>query len=275
MITKLTFTISFFLFFLNSYSQIDTAIIFSEIRELKTDDMIDEYWRELDSCDQDLNTFTNPVTQTENLVKTIYFFKYFGFNRNNRFKINTISQSNAEMHALYIWMHNRFVDLNSYTFPLISECRKIYLYDGGEINYYLQNVQIDRFEKVEFNNKLSLYFKEKSFEKININNVVSLANEAMKIYSIKDSKKNVNGRWRLVKENLNQYEVQIILIENNYYLHELKGNYYKLKQDDFNNKYFHFSNEIDDTYLEILENGDLVNKDLKGKTLTVYKKISF
>ena len=39
MTTKLTLTISLFLFYLNTYSQIDTAIIFSEIRELKTDEI--------------------------------------------------------------------------------------------------------------------------------------------------------------------------------------------------------------------------------------------
>ena len=62
-----------------SYSQIDTNKIITEINSLTNDSLVDDFWRRLDSCDQDMNKFRNTILQTENLIKSIYFFKKFGF----------------------------------------------------------------------------------------------------------------------------------------------------------------------------------------------------
>ncbi|MEO9258501.1 MAG: hypothetical protein ABI207_08965, partial [Crocinitomicaceae bacterium] len=98
---------------------VDTLAIINEINTLTNDSLIKAYWVQLDSCDQDLHTFCQPAKQAINLLKCCYFFKIHGF-----------SNYNACMHTLFIWIHTHFTDLNYYSSPIITECSKIYSYNG-------------------------------------------------------------------------------------------------------------------------------------------------
>ncbi len=160
-------------------SQIDTTFIFKEVNSLTNDSLVDDFWRRLDSCDQDFATFENPILQTENLIKTYYFFKKFGYSNNCRFDKSKLSSNDAEMHSLYIWMHSSYVDLNYCTFPLIREGIKIYLYSGSQYpNYFLQNIMVPTYRDNPIERMKALKKAESfDFKDIDFKKVIELANE--------------------------------------------------------------------------------------------------
>lgn len=266
--------IVFFFFYNAIYCQIDTVQIKKEIKNLKNDSMVNAYWQKLDSIDQNIITFSNPIIQTENLVKCLYFFKYLGFSEFNRFEKKTISYSEAEMRAKIIWMHSSFTDLNIYTFPLIKECYKV---DNNfdYPDYFIQNVQIVRTsENIELDKKVISNLENETFEKVDLKKVVELSNEYIRLLSkIKDAK--VLDTWKSnnsKNQNLSQieYKYRIIKIKKMYYF-ESMDNFFKITKTKKNK--FYFSNKIDNTYLEILKNGNLVNKDFEGNIIEEFIKL--
>ena len=251
-------------------SQIDTASIFKEINSLSNDSLVDDFWRRLDSCDQDLKTFENPILQTENLIKTYYFFKKFGYSNNCRFDKTKVSVNNGEMHSLYIWMHSSYVDLNYCTFPLIREGIKIYLYSGSTYpNYFLQNIMVPTYrdnpiERIKALNKVETL----KFTDIDIEKLVLLANEYKLLREeILDSNSlKVLGNWKLDK-----FKIRIYKSKNGFHYFEALGNHFKLETTNF--KLFRFITNVDGTYLEILEDGNLVNKDEEGNVIETFLKL--
>jgi hypothetical protein len=269
MITKLTFTISLFLFGLNSYSQIDTAIIFSEIRELKTDEMIDEYWRKLEACDQNLHTFNNPVLQTENLLKVIYFYKYFGFSKYCFYDKTKLNYNNSELYSRTIWMHQPYSDLSYYTYPLIIECGKLVVdTHEGYSSYYIQGVTTSGKNEGEYGKIAYDKIKNNKFDDINIDTISMLAFEFMNIYRNSNNSAVDVGQWRGYKN----YKTSIFKTDSGDYYFKDFG-YFKLKK--ISNNIYEFEIDRDGTYLEIDENGNLLNKDGNGKILKVYNKVLF
>lgn len=247
-------------------AQIDTAIIFSEIRNLKTDDMIKSYCEGLSESDQNLHTFNNPVLQTENLVKAIYLFKYFDFSKNEQIKEYFI-----EVYPDIIWIHQPFVDLSFYTYPLLFELYKLRneTFDGGT---YKQNIELNRVTKN--NSNLGVEVDENlnalSFDKIDIDKVCELAFEFMMLYRVFGFKgKDIEvGIWTYGENR----RLSIVQSDNNdFYL--VGGNFFKLNK--INDTVFHFATNVDGNYLEIAENGDLLNKDKNGNTIEVFKKKVF
>jgi hypothetical protein len=249
-----------------SFSQIDTSIIFKEIRELKTDEMIEKYWENLKECDQNIHTFNNPVLQTENLLKVVYFFKYFGFSKYCYFDKSKEHSSNFFEDAQIIWIHQTFTEMNLYTFPLISECGKLKINDfSGYDPYFMQGVLISRsgekFDKIAYEK-----LKYNKFNNINIDSLSSLALEFMKVYREINAFPIEQGIWKFKENNkLILYKTK----KGDYYLNV--GNYFKLKK--INENTFQFNQNIDDTYFEIDKNGNLINKDENGKMLNMYEKV--
>ena len=259
-----------------SFAQLDSTKIFNEINSLTNDSLVDDFWRRLDSCDQDLNTFTKPILQTENLVKAICFFKKFGFSDNNRFDKSKISESNAEMHSLYIWMHSSSADLNYYSFPLIVECKKIYKY-ADDPNYFIQNIQVARTYRYELINRKTIEkVEENSFKDIDLKVVFSFANEYISFLK-QFEQHTTKGNWNLIEVNektkyVSKYTFKMFQSKNGIYYFESVGNYFKLKQSETNKNIFHYETNVDDTYLELLDNGNLVNKSKEGEVLVTYVK---
>jgi len=267
------------LFFSNlSYSQIDTAKIFTEIRHLSTDLLIEKYWIKLDSCDQDFGTFSNPIKQIENLLKCCYFFKIHGFSKASQFENDSLtysSNTSPARQSLIVWMHSSFSDLNYYTFPLIYECKKIYIH-FDYLNYFLQNLLIARHgDFPELYNKVTKKVENNSFNQLEIKKIVELANEFISL-KIADSIK-VVGNWKCVSfdkqtNDSSEYKIQIFKsLDDSYYLESF--NIFKLtKNNSKKSNIFQFTNNLDGTFLEIIENGNLVNKDENGEILVIYTK---
>ena len=251
-----------------SISQIDTASIFKEVNSLTNDSLVDDFWRRLDSCDQDFSTFENPILQTENLIKTYYFFKKFGYSNNCRFDKSKESLNMAEMHSVYIWMHSSCVDLNYYTFPLVKEGVKIYIYSQYP-NYFLQNIMMPSYgDKSKERIKALKKVESLKFQDIDIKKIVELANEYKLLREeILDSNSlKVLGNWKLDKFNIRIYKSK-----NGYHYFEALGSHYKLKTTNF--KLFRFATNVDETYLEILEDGNLVWKNEEGNIIETYLKL--
>ncbi len=259
------------------FSQVDTSAIVSEINSLTNDSLIDDYWLRLYASDQDMTTFENPVQQIENLIKCCYFFKKFGFSNNNRYGTNKVSYTDAEMHTLYIWMHCSFTDLNYLTFPLIVESLKIYKHaDSDYPDYFLQNLVILSNERGPEVKAKTLHSAESnSFEHMDMKKIVDLANEfsyinneitrgnlTRKSVDWLDSN-SVIGTWKIGKFN-----VHIIKTKNDRYYLESFENLFKLEK--ISDSIYQFSTNIDGTYLEVLENGDMVNRN--ENILQIYTK---
>ena len=251
-----------------SFSQIDTSFIFKEIRELKTDEMINLYWKNLIISDQNIHTFNNPVLQTENLLKVVYFFKYYGFSQNCFYDKTKLFDSNVFEDARTIWIHQPFIKLNLYTFSLIGECGKLsnnksdvydpYFMQGILLSCNMNNDVIEKraYEKIKYNN----------FKSINIDSLSGLAFEFIKAFREIDLYPIEQGIW-----NFNNISKMILYKTQNgsYYLDA--WNYFKLIKVKEN--IFQFDANIDGTYFEIDNNGDLLYKDEKGGLLNMYKKI--
>ena len=251
-----------------SISQIDTVSIFKDVNSLTDDSLIDDFWRRLDSCDQDLNTFENPILQTENLIKTYYFFKKFGYSNNCRFDKSKESLNMAEMHSLYIWMHSSYVDLNFHTFPLINEGVKIYVASDYP-NYFLQNILITTYRDNSIEQAKAFKKVESlSFQNIDIKKVVDLANEykVLREELTDNSNLQVIGNWKLDK-----FKIRIYKSKNGYHYFEALGNHFKLETTNF--KLFRFVTNVDGSYLEILEDGNLVNKEEEGNVIETFLKL--
>ena len=262
----------FLLFSFKSFSQIDTSIIFKEIRELKTDEMISLYWENLMLSDQNLHTFNNPVLQTENLLKAVYFFKYYGISKNCFYDKSKLFESNVFDGNVFnnvktIWIHQPFSNLSLYTFSLIEECQILTYNSSGVFDpYYMQGVLLsccindDEIEKKAYEK-----IKHDKFKNINIDSLTSLALEFMKVYREIDSFPIEQGIW-----NCNKYKMMLYKTKDgNYYLDA--GNYFKLKKIKEN--IFQFYANIDGTYFEIDNNGNLIYKDENGKMLNMYEKV--
>ncbi len=257
------------------YSQIDTNKIIKEIKSLTNDSLINVYWQKLDSIDQNINTFSNPILQTENLVKCLYFFKYFGFSELNRFERKSMSYSDAEMRAKIIWMHSSFTDLNIYTFPLIIECYKVDK-NFDYPDYFIQNVQIVRtIENLELDKKVISNLENETFEKVDLKKVVELSNEFIQL-QLKIDKTKIIDTWKSKNDNSSkttiEYKHKIIKLGKTYYF-ESMGNFFKLLRSKKNKNIFFFVNEIDKSYLEIYKNGELNYKDNSGKIIESFIKI--
>lgn len=248
-----------------SYSQIDTTLISSEINLLSNDSLVDDYWIKLNACDQDVKTFSQPILQTENLVKCIYFFKKFGFSNKNRFEKEKLSNSQAEMYAQFIWMHSGYMDLNIYTFPFIVECNKIYQED---YSYLSQNITVCRINQYPALIQKALSNAQlNSYENLDMNKIFELANELKAFKEEKLESKNIIGYWKIGK-----FDIQINKLDNGNYFFDCGGIIYKLIK--VNDSVFNYATNIDDSYLEILENGNLVNKDKDGNILEIFEKKS-
>lgn len=249
----------------NLKAQIDTALIFAEIRALKTDSMIDDYWGKLKACDQNLHTFNNPVLQTENLLKAVYFFKYFGFSKHGYFNQQLEHQVNLFEDAQVIWIHQPFTAINCYTFPLISKCGR---YKENEFSgydpYFTQNLLLahpgEKFDQLTYDK-----LKNNKFENIDINVLSSLAFESMKIYREITSQPIEQGIWKFHE---NSKLILYKTLEGKYILHAL--NYFKLTQMTATS--FKFEDNLDGTYIEISDKGDLLVKDQNNSILATYQK---
>ena len=257
------------------FSQVDTSAIVSEINSLTNDSLIDDYWLRLYASDQDMKTFENPVQQIENLIKCCYFFKKFGFSNNNRYATNKVSYTDAEMHTLYIWMHCSFTDLNYLTFPLIVESLKIYKHaDSDYPDYFLQNLVIYSTDRgPEIKAKTLLSAESNSFNQIEMKKIIDLANEFELVYKEIANGSRVSNEWLdtnfvIGSWKIGKFKVNIIKTHKDIYYLESLGNLFKLEKKS--DSLYQFSTNIDGTYLQIMENGDLVN--LNEKTLQIYTK---
>lgn len=262
----------FLLLSFKSFSQIDTSIIFKEIRELKTDEMISLYWENLMLSDQNLHTFNNPVLQTENLLKAVYFFKYYGISKNCFYDKSKLFESNVFDGNVFnnvktIWIHQPFSNLSLYTFSLIEECQILTYNSSGVFDpYYMQGVLLsccindDEIEKKAYEK-----IKHDKFKNINIDTLSSLAFEFMQVYREIDSYPIEQGIWNFDNSKMTLYKSQ----NGNYYLDA--WSYFKLKKIKEN--IFQFYSNIDETYFEIDNSGNLLYKDEKGKILNMYKKV--
>lgn len=271
------------------FSQIDTAKYFSEIRSLNSDQAIDNYWIKLDSSDQDLNTFCKPITQIENLVKAIYFFKRFGFSNTNRFNSNYQMKSQPEMHSQIIWIHNGFNDFNNMTFGLINESRKIYEFD---FDYIIQGIYSShsKFDKHSIIALKETYIKKK-FEEIDLIKVVELANKHIDLLQQLENKKShkikIIGSWDL---NKNQNIIKIIKYKGNYYCYAeselskeqaknvsnvstiLLGNFFQLIPEK--NQTFQIKFNCNNSYYKIDKDGNLINFTQDHNILQTFPKLS-
>ena len=71
------------------------------------------------------------------------------------------------------------------------------------------------------------------------------------------------------------FQIVLILLQGKT-MSSLKQLYLKYeKVNKINDTNFHFATNVDGTYLEIAENGDLLNKDKNGNTIEVFKKKVF
>jgi hypothetical protein len=246
-----------------SFAQFDSTKILNEINSLTNDSLVDDFWRRLDSCDQDLNTLKNPVQQTENLIKAICFFKKFGFSDYNRFDSTKISYSDAEMHSLVIWMHSSYVDLNYYTFPLVYECSKIY--KGFDYPYYfLQNLMLLSSETSSTESIQKLKEMEvKSFVDLNYKKLFELANEYQLLKKEKLNSQDILGYWKI-----EGFEAKIYKTKNNKYYLEHLGNTVKLKKNICAKYSYLEKNKT--FFIKVLKNGNLYFKD-GSKVDTFYK----
>lgn len=250
------------------YSQIDTAKINKDLSFLTSDSLIDDFWGKMYASDQDLKTFNNPSQQIENLVKSILFFKKFGFSNYNRFSINTISYSNAEMNTLYIWMHSRYSDLNRCCVSLLKECCKIYTY-GDEFNsgYFLQNLIFvcDR-ESERYYLGVKNEISKLEFIDVNINKIIDLANEYILFQKNIDNHKAILiGSW---KNDLNvSASLKIFQSENNFFIQDLGWNFHKLKPRFMSLKKRKFSISNNEIKVKILKNNKLLVKTKYDKVL--------
>jgi hypothetical protein len=270
-------------------SQIDTAIYFSEIRSLNSDQAIDNYWIKLDSSDQDLNTFCKPITQIENLVKAIYFFKRFGFTKQNRFHSNYISEFYPEMHAEYIWIHNQITDLNYLTFGFINECLKIY---ENDFDYLLQGVYTSHsvFDQ-ESKKRLKEICINKKFEEIDLIKVVELANKYIDLIQQLEDKKShkikIIGSWDLDKD---RNIIKIIKYKGDYFCYTdselskeqaknvrnvsniLHGNFFQLIPEK--NQTFQIKFNFKNSYYQIDNEGNLNNFSKDHNILQTFTEFS-
>jgi len=238
-----------------SYSQIDTNKIITEINSLTNDSLVDDFWRRLDSCDQDMNTFRNPILQTENLIKAIYFFKKFGFSDNNRYATEKLSYSDAEMHTLIIWMHSSSIDLNYYTFPLVTECIKIYTYAADDLSYYLQNISLlENDINSEIKTENIDKSVENSFFQLDMKKIIDIANEFNILKNEIFDSNQVVGIW-----DIGRFKAKIYKSKNKIYFLEYLGDIVKLNKINYSK--FSFLDKNDTSFIEILENGNLIYKD--------------
>ncbi len=76
----------------------------------------------------------------------------------------------------------------------------------------------------------------------------------------------VLGYWQL-----NRFKIRIYNSKNGYYYFEALGHHSKLETTNF--KLFRFATNVDDTYLEILEDGNLVWKNEEGNIVDTYLKL--
>ena len=236
-----------------SNSQIDTNKIFTEINSLTNDSLVDDFWRRLDSCDQDMNTLRNPILQTENLIKAIYFFKKFGFSDNNRYATEKLSYSDAEIHALIIWMHSCNVDLNYYTFPLVLECVKIYTYFDYP-NHFLQNFILFSNKSSPESNRILKKVESNSFDDIEIEKIVEIANEYYILKHEKIDSNNVVGNWKV-----GRFIAKIYKANNETYYLEYLGSTVKLNKITCSK--FNYLDKNNTFFIEIAENGNLIYID--------------
>lgn len=273
---KFKITIAFLLLATSSNLKaqiLDTANIFSEIRNLKTDSMIDDYWGKLYNSDQDTATFNNPIKQTENLVKAVYFFKQFGFSKYNRFNTKTTTDSAyPEMHAIYIWIHNPYLNLNRYTFQLIHEACEIYTYGNPDTaNYYIQNIACFNDPTKNYTKHLISKLSACKFSDIDIEKLVQTANEFIIFFQA-----NKNRKTKLIGTWVNNNEKLTLL---NY-----QNDFFILKEDSGTQQYFKLNMKSDKPIETIFETTDneieiklIKNEDLKLKfdnQIIVYKSIT-
>ena len=272
-----------------SFSQLDTNAIFSEIRALSSDSEIDQYWIKLDSSDQDLHTFCKPITQIENLVKAIYFFKIFGFTSANRFNSNYEMKSQPEMHSQIIWIHNGFNDFNYMTFGLINECHKIY--KSFDYNYLFQGVYSSHSK---FDNQSLTDLKGKCFQQqfkdIDIKKTVEIANEYIflinELYKEKPKEIKIIGSWEF-ENNI----IKIIKYKSAFYCTteaQLLPEQAKLVRNVPKNIYFNTFQLIaeknqkfkikfnsENEFYQIDKEGSLINYTKDGKILQTFSEYSY
>lgn len=238
-------------------SQIDTTSMFSEIRGLKNDSLINSYWEELNASDQNIETFGSITLQIENWLKCVAFFKEFGFTHYQYHDTLDKTLNDFCMYAKIVWMHSPSIELNIQSYPLIHKFMEYDLnFDWRYLNqkvFFLADTIPNDIVSTEYINN------NDDINEINMNDLVRLGNEYI---AFRNSKNQLIGKWKVGRFclELTKSEDERCFLE---YLGSLKRVY------SVGSNKFAFEPDNQETYISILPNRNL---HLESKTNKIKSK---
>lgn len=222
------------LFSQESNHQINLSEINEEIKALTNDSLIDDFWKQLYTSDQDLSNLGNSVIHTENWVKVLAFYNHFGFSSTKYFDSTKTKGHNYLWMTETFWVHFQYVNLSRMTYDRIVAIAKL---RGHESMRYLnQNIKF-----LEDMADTSTLLKTEMYS---IEEVVQYANEFLRFI---EGENVCLGKWKVKDGCADLYLSE----EGDYYISF--GKYVKL---DVKNDRFYYP--YGSSYFYINENQELV-----------------